>query len=112
MDAHDVEPVEQVLAKLPGGDGLLEILVGGGDDAHVHLDGLVAADAFERAGLEHAQNLRLRGRRHIADFIEENGAAVALLEFADALQGGAGEGAAFVAEEVRFPGVVREWRRN
>ena len=40
--------------------------------------------------------------RHVADFVEENRAVVALLEFADALQGRAGEGAAFVAEQFAF----------
>src|SRR5208282_347605 len=40
--------------------------------------------------------------RHVADFIEENCSFVALLEFADALQGRAGERAAFVAKEFAF----------
>ena len=102
VDAHDVEPVKQILAELFRGDGGFERLVGRGDDAHVHLDRLVAADALERAGLQHAQNFRLRGGRHVADFVEENRALVALLEFADALQGRAGERAAFVAEQFAF----------
>ena len=42
------------------------------------------------------------GGRHVADFVEENRAFVALLEFADALQGRAGERAAFVAEQFAF----------
>ena len=102
VDADDVQPVEEVLAELARCHGLLERLVGGGDDAHIHLDGLVAADALERAGLQHAQDLGLRGGGHVADLVEEERAAVALLEFADALEGGAGEGAAFVAEQFAF----------
>ena len=102
MNAHDVQPVKQILAELARGDGGFQRLVRGGDDAHVHLERLVAADALERAGLQHAQNFRLRGGRHVADFVEENRAFVALLEFADALVGRAGERAFFVAEQFAF----------
>ena len=63
---------------------------------------MVAADALEFAVLQDAQNFGLRGQRHVADFIEENGAVVALLEFADAAFDGAGEGAFFVAEQFAF----------
>jgi len=35
--------------------------------------------------LEHAEDLGLRRQRHVADFIQENCAAIALLEFSDAL---------------------------
>ncbi len=101
-NAHDVEAVKQILAELFGGDGGFERLVRRGDDAHVHLDRLVAADALERAALQHAQNFRLRRGRHVADFVEENRAVVALLEFADALVRRAGERAAFVAEQFAF----------
>ena len=41
-------------------------------------------------------------RRHVADFVEKNRAVVALLEFADALHGRAGERASFVAEQFAF----------
>ena len=64
--------------------------------------GCVAADALEGAALQHAENFRLRGRRHVADFIQENRAVVALLEFADALDRRAGERAFFVAEQFAF----------
>src|SRR5207249_11065001 len=44
------------------GDLLLQGLVGRGDDAHVHLDRLRAADAEEGTVLEHTQQLHLRRR--------------------------------------------------
>ena len=102
MDADDVEPVEEILAELAGGDGLFEGFIGGGDDADIDFDGLIAADAFESAGLENAEDLGLGGGGHVADFVQEKGATIALLKFADALHGGAGEGAAFVTEEFAF----------
>ena len=49
--------------------------------------------------MQHAQNFRLRSGRHVADFVQKNRAFAALLEFADALHCGAGERAAFMAEE-------------
>src|SRR5690606_33495580 len=48
----------------------------------------------------HAQHLGLRGRRHVADLVEDQRAAVGLLELARAILGGAGERALHVAEEL------------
>ena len=91
VQAHDIEPVEQVFAELFGGDFFFEIFVGGGDDPDVGADGLIAADAGEGAVLQHAEEFALDGQRHVADFVEEEGAAVALFEAADALGAGTGE---------------------
>src|ERR1035437_6764232 len=99
VDAHDVEPLKQVLAELFRGHGGFERLVRRGNDAHVGLNRLVAADALEGAALQHAQNFRLRSGRHVADFVQTNRAVDGFLEFADALHCGAGERAAFMAEE-------------
>src|SRR5262249_42572040 len=44
-----IEPIEQVLAKLPFTDRPGQIAIGGSDDAHIDLDRLRAADAFELA---------------------------------------------------------------
>ena len=52
--------------------------------------------------LQHAENLGLHQRRHVADLVEEQRAAVALLELADPLAVGAGERAFFVAEQFAF----------
>jgi hypothetical protein len=60
LDRHDVEPVEQVLAELALGDRRLEVAVAGGDDAHVDRLAHAAADALERALLEHAEELGWR----------------------------------------------------
>ena len=52
--------------------------------------------------LQHAQNLGLNRGAHVADFVEEQAAAVGLLEAADALAIGAGEGALLVSEQLRL----------
>ena len=52
--------------------------------------------------LQHAQQLGLHHQRHVADFVQEQRAAVRLLELAQVPRGGAGEGALFVAEQLGF----------
>ena len=84
--------------------------IGGGDDAHVHLDGLRAADPFEGAFLQDAQQLGLHGGGHVADFVEEDRAAVGHLESAAPLADGAGEGALFMAEQLAFQQGFRQGR--
>ena len=86
VDRHHVEPVVEVLAEAPGLDLGFEVAVGGGDDAHVDLDGAGAADALQLAFLQHAQQLGLEGGGDLADLVEEQGAAVGLLEAALALR--------------------------
>jgi hypothetical protein len=52
--------------------------------------------------LQHAQNLGLRLRAHVAHFVEEDGAAVRLLELPDLLLGRARERPLLVAEQLRL----------
>src|SRR5271165_4369130 len=53
-EGNDVEAIEEVLAERATGNFLLEILVGGGDDADVDVECLVGADAFEALLFEDA----------------------------------------------------------
>ena len=78
-------------------------------DAHVHLDRLVVADALELAFLQHAQQLHLQRHAHRAHFVEEQRAAMRLLEPALPGADGAGERAAHVAEDLGFEQVL--WNR-
>ena len=82
---HDVEPVVQVLAELPLVDASCQVAVGGGDDAHVDLDVSLPPTRSNSPLLQHAQQLRLHRRRHVADLVEEERAAVGQLEAARAL---------------------------
>ena len=101
----------EIFAKRAFAHALLEVLVGGGDHAHVRLDLLMAADAIEGDVREHAQKPRLQLRRHVADLVEKERAAFGLLEAAAALLLRAGEGAALMAEQFRFQQVLRHRRR-
>src|SRR5207244_4294375 len=51
-----------------------------------------------------------QGQRHVADLVEEEGPAVALLELADAAPVGAGEGALLVAEQLALQQLIRDGR--
>src|ERR1035438_1931799 len=97
-DGDAVEAVIEILAKLFLGDHASEVAIGGGDDAPGDMDDLLAADAVELAFLEDAQQFGLGSAVEIADFVEEDGAAVGLFEFAAAGGGGAGEGTFFMSE--------------
>jgi hypothetical protein len=88
----------------------LEVLVGGGDHAHVHLDRPRRAEPLDLALLEHAQHLGLRLQAHVADLVEEDRAAVGLLELADLLLGGAGERPLLVAEQLRLDQLLGDGR--
>jgi hypothetical protein len=55
---------------------------------------------FERSFLKHAQQLGLGREAHVGDLVEEDRAAVALLELAAPALGGTRESTALVAEEL------------
>jgi len=86
----------EVLPELAGLDPLLQVGVGRRQHAHVDRTQPVVAEAARRALLEHAQQLHLRLRRHLADLVEQQRAAVAVLELALAVGDGAGERALHV----------------
>ena len=71
VDGDDVEPVEEIGAEAAPPDLLLEVAIGRGDDADVHRDRLGGADRNHLPLLEHAQQLHLQRRRHLAHFVEE-----------------------------------------
>ena len=89
-DRHDVQAIEQILAEQALADQLAQVAMGGGDDAHIGADRRAAADGGVLALLQHAQQPRLRLERHVADLVEEQRAALRLLEAA---------------------GTARQWRR-
>jgi hypothetical protein len=109
-DRDHVEPIEQVAAEAPRLDLRLQVAVGGGDDAHIDLHRRVAAHRTHLAVLEHAQELPLEPDAHVADLVEEERAAVGLLEQAAFGHVRAGEGASHVAEELALEQALRDRR--
>ena len=105
-----VEAEIEVFAKPAALHFLLEVAVGGGDQADVDGAGALCADAFEIALLQHPQQLALQFERNFADLVEKQRAAVGEFEPADAVAHRAGEGAADMAEELALEQFARDRR--
>ena len=87
-----------------------QVLVGRSDDADVDLDRLLPADPVELALGQHAQQARLQRRRHVADLIEKQRAAICLFEPSHPPGIGTGERAFLVPEQFRFEQFGRDSR--
>ena len=97
----DVQAVEQILAERPLLDHVAQVAIGRGDDAHVDdASAAVGADLLQLARFEESQQQALHPQRHLADFVEEDGAHVGRLELARLVAVGAGEAALHVAEQL------------
>ena len=108
LDLDHVQTVEEVLAEGLQLDQLLDVGVGGREDADVDLDRLGPSEAHEFLLLHDPQELGLGLEADGGDLVEEDGPLVGRLEQA-LLQGhGAGERALDVAEEVALEQVRRE----
>src|SRR5690606_33722554 len=108
LDGHDREPEVQILAELALTDHLPEIAVGGRDHPDVDLADLALADPLDLATIEHPQQLGLEIEGQLADLVQEQGAAVGLLERARAIADRPGERALAVAEDRRLGQLARE----
>ena len=109
-DGDHVEAEVQVLAEVALLDLDLQLLVRGGDDAHVHVDRLLGADALHLALLQHAQHLGLRAQAHVPDLVQEDGALVRQLELPDLLLGGPRERALLVPEQLALDELLGDGR--
>ena len=101
-DDEGAEAEIQILAKRSLRHRLFQIAVRRGDDAGVHLDGPLGPDAPDFTLLQGAQQLRLYGRRNLADLVEEQGAVASDFEEAGLVTYRAGERAADMAEQLGF----------
>ena len=99
---ENIDAVEEIAAKFAFPDEFFQIAMRGNDHADVYLDRFLAADALDFAFFEDTQELGLHRDGHVANFVEKQGAAFGLFEFADVAAGGASEGTFLVAEEFRF----------
>ena len=109
-DGDDVQAEVKVGAELALGHRHFQIAVGGGDQTDVDLDGLGAADPFELAFLQDAQQLGLEIGGNLADFVQEKRAAIGQFETTLAVGHGAGESALFMAEQFGLQHAFRQSR--
>src|SRR5207248_2629372 len=119
LNFHGVQAVEQILAEAALRDLLVQAGIGGREEAHVRPLYLARAHRRELAGLQHPQELRLLLRRHVADLVEKERAAVSHLEGAGAVRLRVGERAAgsslppgggCAAARARAPPAFAGWR--
>src|SRR3546814_56061 len=102
VDGDHLQPVIEVVAKAPLLHIAIENAVGGADEAHVDLHVADPADRAEALVVQQGQQLGLNHVVELAQFVEENGAAVGRLDEAGLARRGAGEGALLVAEQLRL----------
>src|SRR5437870_8822185 len=102
VNGKDAEAVVEILAELAARHGVGEVPVGGDDEAEVGLERRGAADALELALLEDTEKFGLDGRREFAHLVEKECAPGGELEAPRFLLVRSGEGAPFMAEELRL----------
>ena len=102
MHGHNVQSEIEILAEGAVAIGGFQVAVGSGDYAHVHRDVIVAAHRTNFLFLQDAQKLGLHFEGQLANFIEEDRAAMRGLEESRFCFCGAGERTFFVAEKLAF----------
>jgi hypothetical protein len=83
LDVDHAQAEVQIFAEAAAVDLLAQVAVGRGQDPDVDLDRAIAADPLDLALLEHPQQLRLERDVELADLVEEDRAALGLLEAAE-----------------------------
>src|SRR5439155_646012 len=76
LKRHHLQAIVEVLTEAPLLDGARQITVGRRDGTHVDRPPHRAAHRPDLVLLEDAQELRLERRRHVADLVEEDRAAI------------------------------------
>ena len=76
MNRHDREAVIEVSAELSLTYEFFQIHIGRGQHPHIHLDAARAPHRFDFPFLKHAEEVDLHREGNIADFIQEQGAAI------------------------------------
>src|SRR5262249_17972018 len=94
-----IEPPEEVFAEPSSLDFSFQVAVGRGYHAHVDLDRFGLTQGTNLAFLQEAQQIRLRHKRQLAYFVQQERAAVSLANDAFVFPVRAGERAAPIAEE-------------
>ena len=102
MDGDYVETVVEVLSKMPFFHFLNQNSVGGGKDAYVHGQRLLASQTLKLLCLQDTKQLDLGGKGDLPYLIQKNSATVGLLEAPGFLPNSSGEGSLFMAKELAF----------
>jgi putative ABC transport system ATP-binding protein len=110
MQGQHAQAVIQVGPECPVAHHGGKIPMRGREDADIHLAGLVLAQPLDFPFLQHAQQFHLDIQRHLADLVQQQGAAMGGLEAPLARRRRAGEGAAGMAEQFGFQQLLGKGR--
>src|SRR5208283_1047855 len=105
-----VQAMEEVLPEGPAAHQILEVHVGGGDQAHIDGNGFLAAEAFHLAFLKHAKKFHLDVRRQVAYLVQEKCALIGTLEAPWLAVQSARESPPLVAKKLAFDQRLRQSR--
>src|ERR1700683_3050025 len=98
----DVQAMKQVFSEIVLADGFDDVAIGGGDEADINAQFVIASHSRERAVFQEPQQLCLQWTAHVSDFVQEYRAAVGLFDSTEFLPDSAGEGASFMSEKLAF----------
>jgi len=99
-DPENVKAVVQVLSQFPAFESFVKRAVSGGDHANFNRNAFFAANPSDLVFFENAKEFRLKLGLHLGYFVEEDRAAIRLLEDAEAPSGCARERTAFVPKQL------------
>jgi hypothetical protein len=94
------EAKEKVFAETTIDDSLAKVAICGCDDSGINPDRLAAPQPLNLSRLEDAQELGLKGKAHLPDFVEEEGSFIGAAESTLAPCHRPGEGPFFISEKL------------
>jgi len=79
-DPENIKAIVQVLAQFPSFESLVKRAISRGDHANINRNAFFAANPSDLVLFENAKELRLKLGLHLGYFVEEDSAAIGLLE--------------------------------
>ena len=101
-DVYDIQSIIEVFAECALAHHGLQIPVSCRQYAHIHADGIGAADRTYLVLLQNAQQFHLQPHRHVADFVQQQRTSLGGLEESLMIASSAGERSAGVTKEFRL----------
>lgn len=108
FNLDDIEAIKKVLPKPTFPNRFLQIYIRCCDDSHVGMAGYVITDALIFLVLDKTQELRLKKKGKVTDFIQKERPAVAGADATGIVAYGAGKGALDMSKELAFE-ELRRW---
>src|SRR3954451_17188829 len=99
-DLEGVDAIHEIFAEVAGGDHVWQIAMCSANDANINIRGAVFTHPANLAAFKHPQEFGLHRFGKLADFVEENCAAIGDFKQSDAVLVGTREGTFAMAEEL------------